>query len=53
MKEGKLDYYVKVNVEADRLQRNPSERREVYKYDGPIDLNECGGRVYKVNTNDL
>ena len=53
MAEGKLDYYVKVNVPIDRLQRNPSERREVYKYDGPIDLNECGGRVYKVITNVL
>ena len=53
MDEGKCDYYVKVNVPVDHLQRHPSEHREVYKYDGSIDLKECGGRVYKVITSVL
>lgn len=51
--EGKADYYVKVNVPIDRLERMPSNSREVYKYDGPIDLKEFGGRVYKVITSVL
>ena len=48
MNDGKVDYYVKVDVPVDRLERLQSNNREVYKHNGPIDLKEYGGKVYKV-----